>query len=218
MANIPTSGRRKLFRRTIVVFQNSGAGDGEHLAANMGEETLDDFLRSRPCSHDYRRLGRRDRKVALDHTNTLEFLHLLPRDAKQLQRSTATPSHARNRTGVRTHLLGLPRSGTNCRYLGAKSNRERCLSHFAGRIDSRKNSKSISWSWPRRSGGGMKETDSRECRNCHDTGPWLPTAGKDRAKQHQKLRGRRDLHRLPLASPTRNPTEGGTTDATGTGS
>jgi cytochrome c-type protein NapC len=128
-------------------------------------------------------------KVSLDHTNTIEFCISCHEMKDNNYEEYSHTIHARNRTGVKATCSDchVPHEfvDTMIRKLRAAND---VLQHFTGRIDTKAKfeehrlemAKSV---WLR-----MKETDSRECRNCHDVKAMATEVqGKTAQKQHQKL-------------------------------
>lgn len=131
-------------------------------------------------------------KLAIDYTNTQSFCischEMKDNNFVEYQDSI----HARNRTGVKAicsdchvpHALG----PTLMRKLGAVND---IYHHFAGTIDTREKFEVHRLELAERVWRYMKESDSRECRYCHDVKAMDPEKqGKTAQKQHQKvLRG-----------------------------
>lgn len=128
-------------------------------------------------------------KSAVDYTNTLEFCtscHEMRDNNFEEYRHTI---HAQNRTGVKAicsdchvpHELG----DTLIRKIKAAND---VFQHFTGRIDTPEKFEAHRLELATRVWQRMKETDSRECRNCHDTRAMsTELQGKTAQKQHQKL-------------------------------
>lgn len=128
-------------------------------------------------------------KVSLDQTNTVEFCISCHEMRDNNYEEYSHTIHARNRTGVKATCSDchVPHefADTMIRKVLAAND---VFQHFAGRIDTKvkfeehrlEMAKSV---WLR-----MKETDSRECRHCHDVKAMATEIqGKTAQKQHQKL-------------------------------
>lgn len=128
-------------------------------------------------------------KVSLDQTNTVEFCISCHEMRDNNYEEYSHTIHARNRTGVKATCSDchVPHEfvDTLIRKVLAAND---VFQHFAGRIDTKvkfeehrlEMAKSV---WLR-----MKETDSRECRHCHDVKAMATEIqGKTAQKQHQKL-------------------------------
>lgn len=128
-------------------------------------------------------------KVSLDQTNTVEFCISCHEMKDNNYEEYSHTIHARNRTGVKATCSDchVPHEfvDTMIRKVLAAND---VFQHFTGRIDTKvkfeehrlEMAKSV---WLR-----MKETDSRECRNCHDVKAMATEIqGKTAQKQHQKL-------------------------------
>lgn len=128
-------------------------------------------------------------KVALDRTNTIEFCiscHEMKDNNYEEYKDTI---HARNRTGVKAvcsdcHVPHDP-LGLLVRKVTAAND---IVQHFAGRIDTRERFEAHRLELATKVWQHMKETDSQECRNCHDASAMDPEKqGKTAHKQHRKL-------------------------------
>lgn len=128
-------------------------------------------------------------KVSLDHTNTLEFCTSCHEMKDNNFAEYSHTIHARNRTGVKAtcsdchvpHEFG----DTLVRKVKAAND---VFQHFVGRIDTREKFEEHRLELAKRVWLRMKETDSRECRHCHDVAAMAPELqGKTAQKQHQKL-------------------------------
>ncbi len=128
-------------------------------------------------------------KIAIDHTNTLEFCtscHEMKDNNFEEYKDTI---HARNRTGVKAICSDchVPHDlvGTFVRKLKASND---VLQHFTGKIDTQEKFEAYRLELAERVWLRMKETDSQECRNCHDAKAMDPEKqGKTAQKQHKKL-------------------------------
>jgi cytochrome c-type protein NapC len=128
-------------------------------------------------------------KLSLDHTNTIEFCISCHEMKDNNYEEYSHTIHARNRTGVKAICSDchVPHEfvDTMIRKVSAAND---VFQHMMGKIDTKEKfekhrlemAKSV---WLR-----MKESDSRECRNCHDVKAMAPEMqGKTAQKQHQKL-------------------------------
>lgn len=128
-------------------------------------------------------------KIAVDHTNTLEFCtscHEMKDNNYEEYKDTI---HARNRTGVKAICSDchVPHDlvGTVIRKLKASND---VLQHFTGKIDTPEKFEEHRLELAKRVWQRMKETDSQECRNCHDVKAMdAEKQGKTAWKQHQKV-------------------------------
>lgn len=128
-------------------------------------------------------------KISLDRTNTLAFCtscHEMSDNNFEEYRQTI---HARNRTGVKATCSDchVPHEfvDTMIRKVMAAND---VFQHFAGRIDTPEKFEQHRLELAKRVWLRMKESDSRECRNCHDVEAMAPEMqGKTAQKQHQKL-------------------------------
>lgn len=128
-------------------------------------------------------------KVALDHTNSVEFCiscHEMKDNNYAEYKETV---HARNRSGVKATCADchVPHEfvDTMVRKVMAAND---VFHHLAGTIDTQEKFEQHRLALAKRVWLRMKETDSRECRNCHDTKTMDPEAqGKTAQKQHLKL-------------------------------
>lgn len=128
-------------------------------------------------------------KTAIDHTNTLEFCtscHEMKDNNFEEYKDTI---HAKNRTGVKAICSDchVPHDfvSTMIRKIYAAND---VFQHFAGKIDTKEKFEAHRLELAKRVWLRMKETDSKECRSCHDTQAMDPEKqGKTARKQHQKL-------------------------------
>lgn len=127
-------------------------------------------------------------KMAIDHTNTLEFCI----SCHEMQANNYTEYkdtiHAKNRTGVKAICSDchVPHDliGTTIRKLKASND---VLHHFLGTIDTPEKFEAHRLELAKRVWQRMEESDSQECRNCHDIKAMDPEKqGKTANKQHQK--------------------------------
>jgi cytochrome c-type protein NapC len=128
-------------------------------------------------------------KLSLDQTNTVEFCtscHEMRDNNYEEYKGTI---HARNRTGVKATCSDchVPHEFVDTMIRKAKAAND-VFQHFMGTIESREKFESHRLELAKRVWLRMKETDSRECRHCHDTKAMDPEKqGKTAQKQHQKL-------------------------------
>lgn len=128
-------------------------------------------------------------KVAVDHTNTIEFCtscHEMKDNNFEEYKDTI---HAKNRTGVKATCSDchVPHDfvETTVRKIKAAND---VFQHFAGTIDTKEKFEEHRLELAKRVWLRMKETDSRECRHCHDVNAMDPEKqGKTAQKQHRKL-------------------------------
>ena len=128
-------------------------------------------------------------KYALDQTNTVEFCiscHEMKDNNFEEYKDTI---HAKNRTGVKAICSDchVPHDflGTAVRKIKAAND---VFHHLAGTVDTKEKFESRRLELAKRVWLRMKETDSQECRHCHDTKAMAPEMqGKTAQKQHQKL-------------------------------
>lgn len=130
-------------------------------------------------------------KVSLDRTNTLEFCTSCHEMRDNNFEEYSHTIHARNRTGVTAGCADchVPHEfvDTVIRKLMAAND---LFQHFAGRIDTREKFEEHRLELARRVWLRMEESDSRECRSCHDVSAMAPEMqGRTARKQHQKLAG-----------------------------
>ena len=128
-------------------------------------------------------------KYAVDQTNTVEFCiscHEMKDNNFEEYKETI---HARNRTGVKAICSDchVPHDliGTTIRKIKASND---VLHHVLGTIDTKEKFEAHRLDLAKRVWKRMKETDSKECRQCHDTKAMDPEKqGKTAQKQHLKL-------------------------------
>lgn len=128
-------------------------------------------------------------KVAIDQTNTVEFCiscHEMKDNNFEEYKDTI---HAKNRTGVKAICSDchVPHDfiGTTIRKIKAAND---VFHHVVGTVDTKEKFEAHRLELAKRVWQRMKETDSQECRHCHDTKAMDPEKqGKTAQKQHQKL-------------------------------
>ena len=128
-------------------------------------------------------------KVALDQTNTLEFCtscHEMKDNNYEEYKDTI---HAKNRTGVKAICSDchVPHGFTETMVRKFKAAND-VFQHFTGKIDTKEKFEEHRLELAKRVWLRMKETDSRECRGCHDAKAMDPEKqGKTAQKQHRRL-------------------------------
>jgi cytochrome c-type protein NapC len=128
-------------------------------------------------------------KVAVDHTNTLEFCISCHEMKENNFAEYSHTIHARNRTGVKAICSDchVPHEffATVVRKVGAAND---VVHHLLGTIDTPEKFEARRLEMAKAVWRTMKATDSRECRSCHDVKAMDPQMqGKTAQKQHQKL-------------------------------
>ena len=127
---------------------------------------------------------------ALEQTNTLAFCiscHEMQENNYVEYRDTI---HARNRTGVKAicsdcHVPHEPLALLERKIWAAND----VVQHFLGKIDTPEKFEAHRAELAKRVWRRMKESDSRECRNCHDVEAMDPERqGRTANKQHAKVR------------------------------
>lgn len=128
-------------------------------------------------------------KVSLDHTNTVEFCtscHEMKDNNYEEYKHTI---HASNRTGVKAICSDchVPHEFVDTMIRKVKAAND-VYQHFAGTIDTKEKFEQHRLELAKRVWLRMKESDSRECRHCHDTAAMDPEKqGKTAQKQHKKI-------------------------------
>jgi cytochrome c-type protein NapC len=128
-------------------------------------------------------------KYAVDQTNTVEFCiscHEMKDNNFEEYKETI---HAKNRTGVKAICSDchVPHDliGTMIRKIKASND---VFHHVIGTIDTKEKFEAHRLELAQRVWKRMKETDSQECRHCHDSKAMDPEKqGKTAQKQHKKL-------------------------------
>lgn len=128
-------------------------------------------------------------KIALDHTNTLSFCISCHEMKENNFDEYSHTIHARNRTGVKAICSDchVPHEffDTMVRKIGAAGD---IYHHLLGTVDTKEKFDERRLELAKRVWQRMKETDSRECRNCHDVAAMDPEKqGRTAQKQHKKL-------------------------------
>lgn len=129
-------------------------------------------------------------KIAIDKTNTLEFCISCHEMKDNNFAEYRTTIHAMNRTGVKATCADchVPHEffDTLVRKLKASND---VFHHFAGTIDTPEKFEARRSELAKRVWQRMKDSDSRECRNCHDINAMsAEKQGRTANKQHQKAR------------------------------
>jgi cytochrome c-type protein NapC len=128
-------------------------------------------------------------EVALEHTNTLEFCISCHEMKDNNFEEYSHTIHARNRSGVKAICSDchVPHEFVDLvvrKFIAGND----LIQHFSGRIGSKEKFEEHRLELAKRVWLRMKETDSRECRNCHDVKAMDPEMqGKTAQKQHKKL-------------------------------
>lgn len=128
---------------------------------------------------------------AVDRSNTLEFCISCHEMRDQNFNEYKDSIHARNRTGVKATCSDchVPHSGwamLKRKVLAAND----VYQHLVGAIDTPEKFEQRRPELARRVWQRMLESDSQECRNCHDVQAMDPERqGKTAQKQHRKLQG-----------------------------
>ncbi|MGE5471765.1 MAG: NapC/NirT family cytochrome c [Bacteroidota bacterium] len=127
--------------------------------------------------------------TAVNHTNTLEFCtscHEMKDNNYEEYKDTI---HARNRTGVKAICSDchVPHGFVDTMVRKVKAAND-VFQHFTGKIDTKEKFEQHRLELAKRVWLRMKETDSKECRSCHDTTAMDPEKqGPTARKQHRKL-------------------------------
>lgn len=128
-------------------------------------------------------------KAAIDQTNTIEFCISCHEMKDNNFEEYKTTIHARNRTGIKATCSDchVPHGFVDTAIRKIKASND-VFQHFAGTIDTKEKFETHRLELAKRVWLRMKETDSRECRNCHDAASMDPEKqGKTAQKQHKKL-------------------------------
>jgi cytochrome c-type protein NapC len=128
-------------------------------------------------------------KLAVDQTNTIEFCTSCHEMKDNNFEEYKTTIHAKNRTGVKATCSDchVPHDFVDTMIRKVKAAND-VFQHFAGTIDTKEKFEEHRLDLAKRVWLRMKETDSKECRHCHDTKAMDPEKqGKTAQKQHLKL-------------------------------
>jgi cytochrome c-type protein NapC len=128
-------------------------------------------------------------KVAVDHTNTLEFCTSCHEMKDNNYAEYSHTIHAKNRTGVKAICSDchVPHEFVDTMIRKARASND-VLQHILGKIDTPQKFEAHRLEMAQAVWKRMKSTDSRECRNCHDVKAMDPEVqGKTAQTQHKKL-------------------------------
>lgn len=128
-------------------------------------------------------------KLSLDQTNTIEFCTSCHEMRDNNYDEYKHTIHAKNRTGVKATCSDchVPHEFVDTMIRKVKAAND-VYQHFMGTIETKEKFEEHRLELAKRVWLRMKETDSRECRNCHDTSAMDPEKqGKTAQKQHKKL-------------------------------
>jgi cytochrome c-type protein NapC len=128
-------------------------------------------------------------KAALDHTNTIEFCISCHEMKSNNFEEYSHTVHALNRTGVKAVCADchVPHEFPDVlgRKIGAAND---VMQHLLGRLDTKEQFESHRLELAQRVWLRMKQTDSRECRHCHDvTAMDADQQGRTARKQHARM-------------------------------
>lgn len=128
-------------------------------------------------------------KAAIDHTNTIEFCISCHEMKDNNYAEYSHTIHAKNRTGVKAVCSDchVPHEfvDTMMRKIGASND---VLQHVLGTIDTKEKFEAHRLDMAKKVWLRMKQTDSHECRTCHDVKAMDPEMqGKTAQTQHKKL-------------------------------
>ena len=138
--------------------------------------------------------------TAMEATNTLEFCvgcHEMEKNVYQEYKPTI---HYTNRTGVRATCSDCHVPDPWVHKMVRKVQASSELWHkMLGTIDTPEKFEKKRLTMAKRVWAAMKETDSRECRNCHNFESMAPQFQKPRARQaaFKRIQRRANLYRLP---------------------
>jgi cytochrome c-type protein NapC len=128
-------------------------------------------------------------KQAVDHTNTLAFCISCHEMRDNNYAEYKDTIHARNRSGVKAVCADchVPHDGVALALRKLQASND-VLQHLLGTIDTPQKFEAHRLEMAKQVWRTMKQTDSRECRHCHDVNAMDPELqGKTAQKQHQKL-------------------------------
>lgn len=126
---------------------------------------------------------------AIAYTNTLEFCISCHEMKNQNYAEYKDTSHARNRSGVKAVCSDchVPHDGMALLQRKLEASND-VLQHLLGTIDTPEKFEARRLEMARKVWRTMEQSDSRECRHCHDVNAMDPQLqGKTAQKQHQKL-------------------------------
>jgi cytochrome c-type protein NapC len=127
--------------------------------------------------------------AVIAHTNTLGFCTSCHEMADNNYAEYKDTIHSRNRTGVKAICSDchVPHDVVGLLVHKAGALRD-LMYHFEGTIDTREKFTAHRLEMAKKVWLHMKETDSRECRSCHDRAAMAPDMqGRTAQKQHQQL-------------------------------
>ncbi len=128
-------------------------------------------------------------KVSVDHTNTLEFCVSCHEMKDNNYAEYSHTIHAKNRTGVKAICSDchVPHEFVDTMIRKARASND-VLQHMLGTIDTKEKFEARRLEMAKKVWLRMKQTDSKECRNCHDVKAMDPEMqGKTAQTQHKKL-------------------------------
>jgi cytochrome c-type protein NapC len=128
-------------------------------------------------------------KISLDQTNTIEFCTSCHEMKNNNFEEYSHTIHAKNRSGVKATCADchVPHEFADTMIRKIKASND-VFQHFMGTIDTKEKFEEHRLELAKRVWKRMKESDSRECRNCHDTKAMDPERqGKTAQKQHKRL-------------------------------
>lgn len=128
-------------------------------------------------------------KITIDQTNTIEFCTSCHEMRDNNFAEYKHTIHAENRTGVKATCSDchVPHEFVDTMVRKLKASND-VVQHFLGTIDTPEKFEAHRLELAKRVWLRMKESDSRECRNCHDVKAMSrDMQGKTAQKQHQKL-------------------------------
>ena len=128
-------------------------------------------------------------KLSLDQTNTIEFCTSCHEMRDNNYDEYKHTIHAMNRTGVKATCSDchVPHEFVDTMIRKVKAAND-VYQHFVGTIETKEKFEEHRLELAKRVWLRMKETDSRECRHCHDFAAMDPEKqGKTAQKQHKKL-------------------------------
>jgi cytochrome c-type protein NapC len=128
-------------------------------------------------------------KAGIDHTNTVEFCISCHEMKDNNYAEYKDTIHARNRTGVKAVCSDchVPHEFLDTMVRKVKAAND-VFHHLAGTIDTKEKFEQHRLELAKRVWLRMKDTDSRECRHCHDASSMdAEKQGRTARKQHLKL-------------------------------
>lgn len=128
-------------------------------------------------------------KASIDHTNTLDFCISCHEMKDNNYTEYSHTIHAKNRTGVKAICSDchVPHEFVDTMIRKARASND-VLQHMLGTIDTKEKFDAHRLDMAQKVWLRMKQTDSKECRNCHDVKAMDPEMqGKTAQTQHKKL-------------------------------